>query len=68
MTTEIQAMLTGIDIKENEIRLHFNVPLRNHSGKYSIIYHKQSKKIEMEAKFLGEAVLAGVKAQKLLVY
>lgn len=45
----------GMDIGKAGITFHFNVPLRNHSGKFSIHYDKQSEKLTMEAQFLGLA-------------
>ncbi len=43
----------GIEIKQDVIIFHYNVPLRNHSGRFSLRY--SDSKTTMDAQFLGQA-------------
>ncbi|MEM1282163.1 MAG: hypothetical protein AAGG81_01275 [Chlamydiota bacterium] len=46
----------GMDVEENRIIVSYNVPLRNHSGRFTLEYSSEKKGfITMDAKFLGEA-------------
>lgn len=47
----------GIDVKQDQIIMHYNVPLRNHSGRFDLEYHPNGKPypLKMSAKFLGQA-------------
>ncbi|NGX27556.1 MAG: hypothetical protein K940chlam6_01494, partial [Chlamydiae bacterium] len=43
----------GMKISPKKIELHYNVPLRDHSGALIFIYNKKTDSLEIEARFLG---------------
>ena len=45
----------GFDIGKTGITFYYNVPLRSHSGKFSLLYDKHTGKLTMEGQFLGDA-------------
>jgi hypothetical protein len=45
----------GIEFRDNEIVLHYNIPLNNHSGSIDLIYEIASSKLKLQGYFLGEA-------------
>ena len=50
-----QKQRIGMYISSKEIVLHYNVPLRNHSGKIEIHYNCDSHEITFKGHFLGQA-------------
>ncbi|MBA2728540.1 MAG: hypothetical protein H0U49_10265 [Parachlamydiaceae bacterium] len=48
----------GVEIEENRIAFHYNVPLRNHSSRFTLCYtlEKESAVVTMKAQFLGQAI------------
>lgn len=52
---QITAHRTQIEISKEALIIHYNVPLRNHSGKIDLIYDIQSSQWTMKGMFLGPA-------------
>jgi hypothetical protein len=47
--------LIGINFTQNMLTYYYNMPLRNHSNTFQIIYHLKNKKTEVVIQFIGEA-------------
>lgn len=45
----------GMEFKDDEIVVYYNVPLRNHSGKVELHFDKKMQSLSMYSQFLGEA-------------
>jgi Pyruvate phosphate dikinase, AMP/ATP-binding domain len=45
----------GMEITDKEVIINYNVPLRNHSGRISLLYDKNSGRVAFKAYLLGEA-------------
>lgn len=45
----------GFEVKEKEAQVHYNVPLRNHSGKLILAYDKTTGKMTLTGQLLGDA-------------
>lgn len=45
--------LVGVDVSPNKIAFNYNLPMRDHSAKYSVSYDRQTKKTSMESRFMG---------------
>ena len=43
----------GIEVDKSGIVVHYNIPLRAHSAKFSIHYNTQTKQLSMKSLFLG---------------
>ena len=47
--------LLGFEVKEKEVQVHYNVPLRNHSGKLILAFDKSTGKMTLTGQLLGDA-------------
>lgn len=45
--------LIGVSCSKNTIELLYNLPLRNHSSQFKLIYSKKSNTIELDCRFFG---------------
>jgi hypothetical protein len=51
---QIQIQNAGHEINEKEILWHYNVPLQNHSGRFTLRYDTASGKMTLKGQLLGE--------------
>ena len=52
---KFESTLIGINLEENKITYFFNIPLRNHSATFEIIYNAKDQNIIFAMQFIGEA-------------
>lgn len=52
---EERVQLTGYTFNVDQIILHYNYPLRNHSAHFSLIFDKESQCCTLDVAFLGES-------------
>ncbi|MBA3604125.1 MAG: hypothetical protein H0W50_10925, partial [Parachlamydiaceae bacterium] len=53
--SESLIQLVGYSFPLNQIILHYNYPLRNHSATFALIFDKPTQTCSLDVKFLGEA-------------
>ncbi|MBA3603841.1 MAG: hypothetical protein H0W50_09440 [Parachlamydiaceae bacterium] len=53
--SELPIQLVGYSFPPNQMILHYNYPLRNHSATFALIFDKPTETCSLDVKFLGEA-------------